>query len=141
MHLESLSNIGPFGEFLAAFDRHGIGPHLDPLRIEPGLPIAHVELPTVPGTTQELADPRALVDTGLRRGQSRHAGSLVQRRALMRAAIEQRKELAVDVEHHDVAAIDADHLVAAGRDLAGASDDVTGHEANRLGLFGWTMPL
>ena len=35
----------------------------------------------------------------------------------MRAAIEQREELAVDVEHDDVAAVDADNLVAAGRDL------------------------
>ena len=45
----------------------------------------------------------------------------------MRAAIEQREELAVDVEHDDVAAIDVDHLVAAGRDVGGAGDDVAGH--------------
>jgi hypothetical protein len=32
------------------------------------------------------------------------------------------------MKHDDVAAVDADHLVAAGRDLRGASDDVTGHE-------------
>jgi hypothetical protein len=35
----------------------------------------------------------------------------------MRAAVEQREELTVNMEHDDVAAVDADHLVAAGRDL------------------------
>ena len=45
----------------------------------------------------------------------------------MRAAIEQREELAVDVEHHDVAAVDAEHLVAAGRNVGGAGDNVAGH--------------
>ena len=45
----------------------------------------------------------------------------------MRAAIQERKELAIDMEHDDVAAVDRDDLVAAGRDLGGARDDVPGH--------------
>jgi hypothetical protein len=47
----------------------------------------------------------------------------------MRATIEQREEFAVDMEHDDVAALHADHLVAAGRDLCGAGDNVTGHQS------------
>jgi hypothetical protein len=47
----------------------------------------------------------------------------------MRAAVEQREEFAIDMEHDDIAAIDRKHLVAAGRNLGGARDDVTGHEA------------
>ena len=45
----------------------------------------------------------------------------------MRAAVEQREEFAVDMEHDDVAAVDFNHLVAAGRNIRGAGDDVTGH--------------
>ena len=45
----------------------------------------------------------------------------------MRAAVEQREEFAVDMEHDDVAAGNFNHLVAAGRDVRGAGDDVTGH--------------
>ena len=48
----------------------------------------------------------------------------------MRAAVEQREELAVDMEHDDVAAIDLDHLVTARRNVCGAGDDVTGHASN-----------
>ena len=35
----------------------------------------------------------------------------------MRTFVEQREELAVDVEHADVAALDADQLLAADRDF------------------------
>jgi hypothetical protein len=45
----------------------------------------------------------------------------------MRAAIEQREEFAIDVEHDDVAAVDAKNLVAAGRDVGRSGDDVPGH--------------
>jgi hypothetical protein len=47
----------------------------------------------------------------------------------MRTAVEQRKELVAHMEHDDVAAVDADHLVAAGRDLGCACDDVAGHQS------------
>jgi hypothetical protein len=46
----------------------------------------------------------------------------------MRTAVQEREELAIDMEHDNVAAVDADDLVAAGRNLRGASDDVTDHE-------------
>ena len=117
MDRKRLGHVRPFLQFLAAFDRDRIGAHFHPLRIEIGLPVAHVEFPAVPRAAQQFADARALVDTGLRRGQPRDAGGLLQRRALMRAAIEQREELAIDVEHDDVAAVDAEDLVAAGRDV------------------------
>src|SRR5215472_8433476 len=131
MHRESLGDVRPllhlFSQLLAAL--HGDRERADPeaRRIEPGLAGAHVELPAMPGAAQELADAGALVDTGLGRGQARHAGGLVERRAFMRAAVQQREELAIDMEHDDVAAVDADHLVAARRDVRGTRDDVTGH--------------
>src|SRR5882757_4077355 len=68
MNREGLGHIGAllqpvrslahfFGKFLAAFDRDRIGADLEALWVEPGLPVAHVEFPAVPGTAQELADP------------------------------------------------------------------------------------
>jgi hypothetical protein len=117
VHRKGLGDVRPILQFFAAFDRDRMGANLDALRVEVRLSVAHVEFPAVPRAAQEFADARALVDTGLRRGQPRDAGGLLLRRTLMRAAIEQRKELAVDVEHDDVAAVDAKHLVAAGRNV------------------------
>jgi hypothetical protein len=57
----------------------------------------------MPGAAKQFADPRALIDSGLGRGQPRDAGGLVERRAGMRAAIEQREELANDVEDDGLA--------------------------------------
>src|SRR6478609_4093277 len=124
---KGLGDVRTLGQRFAVLDYDRVGPDLDALRVEPGLPGAHVEFPAVPGAAQQLADPGALVDAGLRRGQPRHARRLVERRAFVRTAVEQREELAVDMEHDDVAAIHANHLVAAGRDFIGAGDDVTGH--------------
>src|SRR4051812_35899244 len=86
----------------------------------------------MPGTAQHLADARALIDAGLGRGQPRHARRFLQRRAFVRAAVQQREELAIDVEHDDVAAGDIDDLVATGRDLRDGRDDVTGHTVETL---------
>src|SRR6201986_879715 len=127
MYSKGFGDIRPLLQLFAAFDRHRIGTDLEALGVEPGLAIAHVELPAVPGTAQQFADARALIDPGLRRGQPRDASRLVERRAFMRATIEQREELAIDMEDDDVAAVDADHLVAAGRNLVCARHDVTGH--------------
>src|SRR5882724_1907262 len=95
---KGLGDIRALRQRLAVLDDDRIGPDLDALRIEPGLPVAHVEFPAVPGTTQQFAYPRALIDPGLRRSQPRHAGRLVERRAFVRTAIEQCEELAVDME-------------------------------------------
>src|SRR5271168_209775 len=132
MHGKGFRDIWPlfhlFDELLTAFDRNGEGADLETLGVEPGLTVAHIELPAMPGTAQQFAHARAMIDARLRRRQPRHARRLVQRRALMRAAVQQRKELAVDMEHDNVAAVDADNLVAAGWNLASAGDDVTGHQ-------------
>lgn len=127
MHRKGLGDIRPFLQFLAAFHRDRIGPDLDPVRVEPRLAITHIEFPTVPGATEHFADTRALVNAGLRRGQPRHACGFLKRSAFVRAAVQQREELAIDMEHDDVAARDIDDLVAAGRDVGGAGNDVTGH--------------
>src|SRR5256885_17131081 len=99
MHRKRLRHVGPFRQRLAVLYRHRIGPDPDALGVEPGLAGTHVELPAVPGAANEFADPRALVDAGFRRGQPRHARRLVERRAFVRAAIEQREELAIDMEY------------------------------------------
>src|SRR6476620_4326282 len=52
-------------QLLAAFDGDRIRTHFHALRIEPGLPVAHVELPAVPWTPQQFADPRAHIDARL----------------------------------------------------------------------------
>src|SRR6185503_16034909 len=102
---EGFGDIRPLRERFAVLDHNRIGSHLDAFRIEPGLSVAHVELPSVPGAAQQFADPRALVDAGLRRGQARNAGRLVERRAGMGTTVEQREELAIDVKYDDVAPI------------------------------------
>src|SRR3954453_3316417 len=132
MDRECLGYIGPFGQRLAILDHDRIGSDLDALGVEPGLAVAHVELPAVPGAAEQFPDPRALIDTGLLRRQPRHAGSLLQRRAGVRTAIEQRKVFAVDMKHDDVAAVDFDNLVAAGRNLRRPRDDVPGHVVSTL---------
>src|SRR3974390_573824 len=128
---ESLGDVWPLfhfgGKLLTTFDRNRKRADLEALRIEPGLTVAHGDLPAVPRTAQQLADARALVNARFRRGQPRHARRLVERRALMRAAIEKREELAIDVEHDNVAGVDVHHLVAAGGDFRCAGDDVTSH--------------
>ena len=66
MDREGLGDIWAFCQGLAILDHDGIGADLDALRIEPGLAVAHVELPTVPGAAQEFADALADIDAGLR---------------------------------------------------------------------------
>src|SRR6266478_6430866 len=94
---KGLGHIRAFRQCLAVLDHHWIGPDLDAGRIEIGLAVAHVEFPAMPGAAQQLADPRTLIDAGLGRRQPRHARRPVERRAFMRAAVEQREELAVDM--------------------------------------------
>src|SRR6185312_5912442 len=77
-HLKGLGDIGSLLQFLTAFDRDRVGTHLEPFRVEPGLAVAHVELPAMPGAAQQFADTVAVVDSGLRRRQPRHAGRLVE---------------------------------------------------------------
>src|SRR5215472_12107300 len=56
MYRKCLGDVGTFLQLLAAFDRDRIGAHPEPLRIEPGLAVAHVEFPAVPGAAQQFAD-------------------------------------------------------------------------------------
>src|SRR3954469_13330787 len=71
MNRECLGDIRPLGQRLAILDHDRIGPDLDALGVEPGLAVAHVELPPVPGAAEQLPDPRAFVDAGLLRRQPR----------------------------------------------------------------------
>src|SRR5258708_18834052 len=91
MHRKCLRHVRPLGQRLAVFDDDRIGPFLDALWIVPGLAGAHIEFPAVPVPPPECADPRALIDSGLRRGQSRDASGLVEPRPFVRAAIKHRE--------------------------------------------------
>ena len=52
---------------------------------------------------------------------------LAQRRALMRAAVQQAEELALDVEDRDRALFDGKKFARARRQLRHRGNDVTGH--------------
>ena len=77
---------------------------------------------------------RALVLAGLVRLQVCDARRFRQRRALVRAAIEEREELAVDMKDDDLAPPDGDDLVAARRDIGGLGDDVARHSHTQPSL-------
>jgi hypothetical protein len=47
--------------------------------------------------------------------------------ATMRAAVVEREEIAAEVEHHDVAAVDLAELARARRDIIDGGNDVGGH--------------
>src|ERR1700733_10244818 len=132
MDRKGFRHIGSLGERLAILDDNRIGPDLDALGIEPGLAVAHVEFPAMPGATQQLTDTRALIHPGFRRGQPCYAGRPVERRTGMRAAIKQSEELAIGMEHDHVAALESDHLVTAWRDVGGTGNDVTGHDGRSV---------
>src|SRR3954468_9199200 len=92
-----------------------------------GLPGADVELPAVPGTANDLAQPGVFDLARIFRLRQSDQRPLTQRGALMRAAIEQAEILALDVEHSDRTLADREKLAAARRQFRDGRDDVAGH--------------
>src|SRR5258708_34960529 len=95
----------------------------------PGLARLNVEFPAVPRAAQYFPAPcQAVFARPLRLEAAEHV-TIAERRALMRAPIDQRVMFAIHIEHANLATGRIDDLLAAGRDLAHGSDDVTRHLA------------
>src|ERR1051326_7992193 len=89
-----------------------------------------VEFPAVPGTAQDLAVAAVPIDPWLGGFDETDQSSLGKIAALMRAAVEQGEQFAVDVEDHDGAAVAIDQLTAAGRHAPRPRDHVLSHAAS-----------
>src|ERR1700719_3331475 len=126
-----LGHVGAFDQRRARRHRNRKLPRPDARRIAPGFAGAYVELPTVPWAADDLALPRIAVLAGLFGLDQSGQAPFAQAAALMRAAVGEREELALDVEHCDLAALDVDELAGAGRKLAQRSDHVFGHGVTR----------
>ena len=118
---------GPSTKRRAGRHRNGELPRPDARRIAPGFAGAHVELPAMPRAADDLALARIAVLAGLARLDQPSETALAQAAALMRAAVGEREELALDVEHGDLTAADVDELARAGRKLAHIRNDVFRH--------------
>src|SRR5262249_15757675 len=112
-------------------DLHREGACMHAVRVAPGLAGADVELPAVPRTAQHFALARQPVFPRRGRLQPAEQRATAQRRALVRAAIEQCEELAVDVEDADLAPLYRDDLTGAGRDFVHRCDNVAAHAQSR----------
>src|SRR5580704_16248121 len=124
---KGLGHVGALDQCRAGRHRNRELPRPDARRIAPGFAGAHVELPAVPRAADDLALPRVAVLAGLAGLDQAGQAAFAQAAALMRAAVGKREELALDVEHRDLAALDVDELAGAGWKLAQCSDHVLGH--------------
>src|SRR5919106_6924620 len=101
-HLEGLGDIGPLDDAAARLDAAGIAPCPGAGGVAPGLAGAEIELPAVPGAADDLAAAVIAVAAGLVGFDQADQLAAAKAAALMRAAIEQREVLALDVEDDDV---------------------------------------
>ena len=88
---------------------------------------ADIEFPAVPGAADDFAEPGIFDVAGIGRLREPDQRAFAQRRALMRAAVQQAEELALDVEDRDRALIDGEELARARRQLVHRGDDMSGH--------------
>src|SRR5215831_12217695 len=125
--LERVGHIGPPEKLQARFDCHMKLPRPDGFRITPGLSRTDIELPAVPGATDELPRTRQAIFPGRARLRQADDHASAQLGALVRTAVGQGKIFAADIEEADLAAACADNLAAARLDLAGARNDLAAH--------------
>jgi len=88
---------------------------------------ADVEFPAVPGAADDLAEPCVFDLAGVGRLREPDQRSFAQRRALMRATIQQAEEFTLDVEHRDRTFIDGEKFAGARRQLIHRGDDMPSH--------------
>src|SRR5579859_2908265 len=120
-HVRALLQLG------AGLDCHLVVPDHHPSGIEPRLAGAQVVFPAVPGAPHDFA--RSTVDelADARGAQEAERITGAQRSALVGTPIQQREEVAADVEHADGPAGDVDDLALAGWDLIDGADHPLGH--------------
>src|SRR6201992_3687256 len=99
----------------------------EPFGIAVGLAGADVEFPAVPGAADDLAELGIFDLAGIGGLREPDQWALAQRRALMRAAVQQAKELALDVEDRDLPVIDGEEFSRPRRQLIHRGDNVTRH--------------
>src|SRR6185312_7745549 len=127
-----LGDIRPGHQPRARLHRDRIGTRTHAGGIAPGLTGADVELPAVPGATDDLA--RAGVAVVARPVRFHETGllALAQAAAAMRTAVVEREELAAEIEHHDGAPVHLREPAGAGRNVADRGDHMLGHGSSRL---------
>src|SRR5690242_17575727 len=121
-----LSNERTLCQRLARHHLNVVSPRLYTLRVTPGLARLDVELPTVPRTPQHFAVAFQPIFAGPVSGEAAQHEADAQWRAFVRATVDQRVELTVDVEDADRPTGNIDDLAFARRDLADGCDDVPG---------------
>src|SRR5262249_2494294 len=105
-HGNRLGDIGAFDDVCAGLDMRRIRLDAEPARVAVGLSGAYVEFPAVPRAADDLAEPGVFDLAGIVRLREPDQRAFAERGALMRAAIEQPEELALDVEDRDRPAVD-----------------------------------
>ena len=110
-------------DHVAVFDRHGEGLRADAVA-EERPPAFEVELPLVPWAAQDEAQPRVLVLEADCRNRRAGDDAAAELSALVRAAVVQREEAAVDVEHADASPVEVDDQPFARGELIGAADAI-----------------
>jgi hypothetical protein len=81
----------------------------------------------VPWATDDLAFTAVFVPAGSCGFHEPDQSTFAKASALMRTAIEHAKELTVQIEDRDRAALDGEELTLPGRDIARRCDNVTAH--------------
>ncbi len=81
----------------------------------------------MPGTAQDLTLAVVFVVAGITRAHEARQHAIAEARAFVWALVGEREQLALDVEHDDVAALDAHALAGARRQVRGAGHDMAGH--------------
>src|SRR6185312_1659424 len=125
---DGLRDIGPLHHAGAGLDMDRIGLHPKPPGIAVGLAGADIELPAVPGAADDFAWSRVLDRAGVGRLREADQRPLAQRRALVRATVEQAEELALDVEDRDRPLVDGEKLARTRRQFRHRGDDMTNHQ-------------
>src|ERR1700758_5488875 len=98
-------------------------------RIAVGLPGTDVEFPAMPGTADDLAELGIFDLAGIAGSREPDQRALAQRRALMRATVQEAEKLALDVEDRDRPVVDGEEFTRTRRQLIHRGNDVLSHYA------------
>src|SRR6202043_2770409 len=129
-HRKGFGLVGPLPQLGPRLDRLRVLTRAQPLRVAPGAAGANVELPGMPGATDDLALPGIAVIARLRRFEEAGEPAMGEASALVRAAVVEGEELAVDVEDDDRPVADRHELATAGGNFTYRRDHVPGHQAS-----------
>ena len=124
-HRQGLGDVRPLHHGRARLDIDRVSAGAKAFGVAVRLAGADVEFPAVPGAAEDFAEPGVFDLAGIGGLREPDQRPFAQGRALMRAAVQQAEELAVDVEHRDRALVDGEEFARARRQLVHRGDDVT----------------